>query len=66
MIIYIEIFLIINIMISIITLIIIHEVTYIKYSKLIIIGQVVNIIYLLFYKTEEHDNTDTEEHPSRS
>ena len=36
-------------MISIITLIIIHEVTYIKYSKLIIIGQVVNIIYLLFY-----------------
>lgn len=49
MVIYIEIFLLVNIIISLITLIIIHEVTYIKYSKLIIIGQIINIIYLLFF-----------------
>lgn len=47
--IYIEIFLFINIMISLITLIIIHEVSYIKYSKLIILGQAINTIYLIFF-----------------
>lgn len=49
MIIYIELFILINILISIITLVIIHTIMFIKYSKLFFLGQVINVLYMFLY-----------------